>query len=34
MIKTLKKVVIEGTYLNIVNATINPQLISYSMVKN
>ena len=35
MIKTLQKVGIEGTYLNIVKANkTNPQQASYSMVKN
>ena len=33
--KTLQKVGIEGTYLNIIKAYMtNPQLTSYSMVKN
>ena len=36
MIKTLQKVGIEGTYLNIIKAiyTTNPQPTSFSMVKN
>ena len=35
MIKTLQKVGIEGTYLNIIKAyTTNPQQTSFSMVKN
>ena len=34
MIKTLQKVGIEGSYLNIIKAyTTNPQQISFSMVK-
>ena len=35
MIKTLQKVVIEGTYFNIIKAIYdNPQPTSFSMVKN
>ena len=35
MIKTLQKMGIEGTYLNIIKAILtNPQQASYSMVKN
>ena len=35
MIKTLEKVSMEGTYLNIIKAYMkNPQQTSYSMVKN
>ena len=34
IIKTLQRVVIEGTYLNIIRPYVtNPQLTSYSMVK-